>query len=160
MGTPAFHETYHDVLALFAEYEDIIDSGRFQEWPELFVADANYKVVPRENFERNLPIALLWCESQAAMKDRVYAITQSQMVEPRNYRHFGSSVRLMGEADGVISVKSSVLLVQTMLEQMTEIVLAGFFLDKLVRVDGKLKFKERICVTDTLLIPTSLVIPV
>ena len=52
------------------------------------------------------------------------------------------------------------LIVQTMINRMTEIVLSGFYLDSIVRCDGRLLFKERLCIYDSLLLPTSLVAPV
>ena len=52
------------------------------------------------------------------------------------------------------------LIVQTMTNRMTEIVLSGFYLDRIVRSDGRLLFKERLCVYDSLLLPTSMIAPV
>jgi anthranilate 1,2-dioxygenase small subunit/salicylate 5-hydroxylase small subunit len=47
-----------------------------------------------------------------------------------------------------------------MINRMTEILLSGFYLDRLVRADGRLLLRERLCIYDSLLIPTSLVAPV
>ena len=43
---------------------------------------------------------------------------------------------------------------------MTEIVMAGRYVDEIVRQDGRLLFQRRDCVYDSALIPTSLVAPV
>ena len=59
-----------------------------------------------------------------------------------------------------IRAEANVLIVQTMINRMTEIVLSGFYLDSIVRCDGRLLFKERLCIYDSLLLPTSLVAPV
>ena len=152
-------ELYFDILQLFAAYADCLDSGDYDLWPELFTEDATYRIVPRENHDRNLPIALFFTESRDMMKDRVYAIKESLMTEPRFYRHINSAARIVGHDTGVIKVKSNVLLVESMIEKPTEIVLSGCYLDTLVRQDGRLLFQERICVVDTLLIPTSLIVP-
>jgi hypothetical protein len=58
---------------------------------------------------------------------------------------------LMGPA-GLVSVD--------MINRMTEIVLSGFYLDRIVRTGGRLRFKERLCIYDSLLLPTSLIAPV
>ena len=52
------------------------------------------------------------------------------------------------------------LIVQTMINRMTEIVLSGYYLDRIARRDGRLLFKERLCIYNSLLIPTSLIAPV
>jgi hypothetical protein len=39
-------------------------------------------------------------------------------------------------------------------------VLSGFYLDLIVRADGRLKFKKRLCIYDSLLLPTSMIAPV
>jgi hypothetical protein len=49
---------------------------------------------------------------------------------------------------------------QTMINRMTEIVLSGFYLDRIVRSGGRFLFKERLCIYDSLLLPTSLIAPV
>ena len=65
--------------------------GRSGRWPELFVEDAFYDVIPRENYERDMPLAIMRCESRAMMQDRVRAIRETLMFEPRHVRHLISS---------------------------------------------------------------------
>jgi 3-phenylpropionate/cinnamic acid dioxygenase small subunit len=94
------------------------------------------------------------------VKDRVYAARESTMAEPRTFRHFISNIRILEAADDAIRAEANVLIVQTMINRMTEIVLSGFYLDRIVRSDGRLLFKERLCVYDSLLLPTSMIAPV
>ena len=56
--------------------------------------------------------------------------------------------------------KANVLVVQTMINRMTEIVLSGLYLDRIVRSGDHLRFKERLCIYDSLSLPTSLIAPV
>ena len=44
---------------LYAEYAGCLDEDRFEDWPAFFTDDCIYKIIPRENFERGLPLALL-----------------------------------------------------------------------------------------------------
>ena len=37
---------------LYAAYTGCLDEERFEEWPDFFVDDCIYKIIPRENFER------------------------------------------------------------------------------------------------------------
>ena len=82
------------------------------------------------------------------------------MAEPRTLRHFITNVRILEASGEAIRAEANVLIVQTMINRMTEIVLSGVYLDSIVRCDGRLLFKERLCIYDSLLLPTSLVAPV
>jgi len=153
-------ELHFEIEQLNNAYADVLDNERYEEFPDLFVEDCLYRVMPRENHLLGLPIAAIRCESKAMIKDRVNAARESTMAEPRTLRHFISNIRIL-EADAeAICAAANVLIVQTMIGRMTEIVLSGFYLDRIVRSDGRLRFKERLCVYDSLLLPNSLIAPV
>ena len=156
----SLRELHFEIEQLNSEYAHILDNERYEEFPDLFVEDCLYRVVPRENHLLGLPIAAIHCESKGMIKDRVYAARESTMAEPRTLRHFITNVRILESSGEAIRAEANVLIVQTMINRMTEIVLSGFYLDSIVRCDGRLLFKERLCIYDSLLLPTSLVAPV
>jgi 3-phenylpropionate/cinnamic acid dioxygenase small subunit len=156
----SLQELHFEIEQLNSEYARVLDNERFEEFPEFFVEDCLYRVVPRENHLLGLPIAVIHCESKGMIKDRVYAARESTMAEPRTLRHFITNVRILEASGEAIRAEANVLIVQTMINRMTEIVLSGFYLDSIVRCDGRLLFKERLCIYDSLLLPTSLVAPV
>jgi len=158
--TGSLQELHFEIEQLNIEYAHILDSERYEELPELFVEDCLYRVVPRENHLLGLPIAAIHCESKGMIKDRLYAARESTMAEPRTLRHFVSNVRILEAGAETIRAEANVLIVQTMINRMTEIVLSGFYLDRIVRSGGRLRFKERLCIYDSLLLPTSLIAPV
>jgi 3-phenylpropionate/cinnamic acid dioxygenase small subunit len=153
-------ELYLELVTLNNEYADVLDNERYDEFPDFFVEDCVYRVVPRENHLLGLPIAVIHCESKGMVKDRVYAARESTMAEPRTFRHFISNIRVLEASDQAIRAQANVLIVQTMINRMTEIVLAGFYQDQIVRQDGRFLFKERLCIYDSLLLPTSMIAPV
>jgi len=117
-------------------------------------------VLPRENFERNLPIGLIACESRAMLRDRITALRETALYAPRIVRHFVSSLRIRAvEPDG-IRASANFLLIQSMVDQPSEVFLAGTYHDRIVEVDGALCFAEKLCVYDSTIVPTSLVLPV
>ena len=71
-----------DLEELYAAYVGCLDEERFEEWPEFFTDDAIYRIIPRENFEHGLPIAILHCESKGYLQDRVVAIRQTSVYAP------------------------------------------------------------------------------
>jgi 3-phenylpropionate/cinnamic acid dioxygenase small subunit len=156
----SLQDLHFEIEQLNSQYAHVLDNERYEEFPELFVEDCLYRVVPRENHLLGLPIAAIHCESIGMIKDRVYAARESTMAEPRTLRHFVSNVRIMEARADEIRAEANVLIVQTMINRMTEIVLSGFYLDRIVRSGGRLRFKERLCIYDSLLLPTSLIAPV
>ena len=156
----SLQELHFEIERLNSEYASLLDNERFDEFPELFVEDCLYRVVPRENHLLGLPIAVIHCESKGMIKDRVTAARESTMAEPRTLRHFITNIRILAAGDDAIRAEANVLIVQTMINRMTEIVLSGFYLDRIVRSGDRLRFKERLCVYDSLLLPTSLIAPV
>lgn len=147
------------VADLYAAYSDALDEGELERWPDFFVQSCVYKVVPLENFERGLPVAPIYCESRAMLEDRVVALRETALYAPRRLRHFVGSLRIRGiDRDG-IRVTANFALVQTMVDQPSELFLCGRYHDRLVEEDGRLRFAEKICVYDSTIIPTSLVYP-
>ena len=161
-GVPraSLQELHFEIEQLNSEYARILDSERFEEFPELFVEECLYRMVPRENHLLGLPIAVIHCESKGMIKDRVYAARESTMAEPRTLCHFITNIRMLDAGDEAVRAEANVLVVQTMINRMTEIVLSGFYLDRIVRSGDHLRFKERLCIYDSLLLPTSLIAPV
>ena len=79
--------TYHALVQLYAAYAYAVDSGDWDLWPGFFVDDCRYRLVPRENHERGLPLATLSFESKGMLKDRVYGIRETLFHDPYYQRH-------------------------------------------------------------------------
>lgn len=144
---------------LYANYAACLDEERFEEWPEFFTEDCLYKIVPRENFERGLPLATWLCESKGYLKDRVTAIRKTMNYAPRYVRRLVTGIRVLGWRDGELDVRANYLALETLLDETTRVFNTGQYRDKLVVADGRLKFREKICVFDSLLVPNSLIYP-
>ena len=149
-----------EIEDLYAEYADVLDMMELERWPEQFTENAFYDVIPRENYDRDLPLAIMRCESRAMMEDRVRAIRETLMFEPRYVRHLISGLRITPGNDGEIGVTAHYLVLETLSNEMTKILNAGRYVDRLVREDGALRFKEKRCVYDSTVVPNSLVYPV
>ncbi len=144
---------------LYADYAACLDEERFEEWPEFFTDPCLYKIVPRENFERGLPLATWLCESKGYLADRVTAIRRTAVYAPRYVRRMVSGIRVLGWTDAVLEVRASYLALETLQDELTRVFNAGQYRDKLVVEDGKLKFREKLCIFDSLLVPNSLIYP-
>jgi len=145
---------------LFAAYAACLDDGELERWPEFFTDDCRYEIIPRENFERGLPLAVVRCESKGMLIDRVAALRRSSVYAPRALRHLVSGVRITGVEGDVIRAHANYAVLQTPPDEHTSVFNAGRYLDRVVRTDSVLKFAERLCVYDSVLVPGSLVYPI
>jgi anthranilate 1,2-dioxygenase small subunit len=154
----------YEVKAAIQEMNDryvhCIDDDRLEEWPKFFTEDCVYKIISRENFERNLPSAIIYCSSNGMVRDRVSAHRNANIFEAHFYRHIVSNIHITGEEDGVYTVQSNYVVFQTKLEGNTEVYNAGRYYDKVVFENDEPKLKERLVVFDTLNIPSLLVTPI
>lgn len=148
-----------DLETLYADYAECLDDGELERWPEFFIDDGSYQIIPRENFDRHLPLAVMRCESKGMLLDRVAAMRRTSVYAPRTMRHVVSTVRVIGNDAGVVRARANYAVFETPLDEPTRVFNTGYYLDRLVRLDGVLKFAERLCVFDSVLIPGSLIYP-
>jgi salicylate 5-hydroxylase small subunit len=149
-----------EIEDLLSAYGAVLDAGDLDQWPEFFVDDAFYQVIPRDNYDRGLPLALMRCESKGMLRDRVHAIRETLMYEPRYLRHVISGVRVLGQDDRGIRVEANYAVFETPMHEPTRVFNVGRYLDRIVRPQGQLKFAEKHCIFDSLLIPNSIVFPI
>jgi 3-phenylpropionate/cinnamic acid dioxygenase small subunit len=157
-----------EIEDLYAAYVECLDDGELEQWPELFTEECLYKIIPRDNFERGLPLALMLCESKGMLQDRVAAVRQTSVYAPRSLRHLVSSIRIkpLNPANRgtpepwCVGVHANYLVLETPHGEETRVFNAGKYLDRVVRDGATLKFKEKLCVFDSVLVPGSLIYPI
>ncbi len=92
---------YYALLSLYADYTSAVDNGEWDRWPEFFTDDCLYRIQPRENHERGLPLATLSLESKGMLKDRTYGIRETLFHDPYYQRHIvGAPLIREAEATG------------------------------------------------------------
>lgn len=149
-----------EVDQLNAAYAAALDEKRFEEWPEFFMEDGRYKVQARENFDRGLPLALMALESRGMMKDRVYGVTQTIYHGPYYMRHIISPARILSQEGDVVKAEANYAVFRTKPGGVSEVYNVGRYIDELIKKDGSLKFRSRLCVYDSEMILNSLIYPV
>ena len=93
-------EDWFALTQLYADYASAVDSGNWDLWPEFFTEQCVYRLQPRENHERGLPLATLSFTSKGMLKDRVYGIKETLFHDPYYQRHVvGSPVVRKHEGD-------------------------------------------------------------
>lgn len=150
----------HQVEDLLHEYVSTIDDDRLEEWPEFFIDNCEYKVIPRENSDLDLPAAIIYCDSKGMLRDRVVALRKANIYPAHYCRHLISNARIISESDGIIHAESGYAVFHTRKDGESKIYNVGKYIDHIVRDAGRLKYLSKQCVFDTHLINTLMVTPI
>jgi 3-phenylpropionate/cinnamic acid dioxygenase small subunit len=145
---------------LYCAYDDTLNDGELERWPELFAEACVYQVLPRENHEQGLPVAVIYCESRNMLIDRVVALRETMLYVPRIVRRITSGICLRAIVQNDLRLTANFLLIETMPNQPSAVFLCGRHQDRVVDDGGVLRFAERLCIYDSTIVPTSLVYPV
>ncbi|MCG8544439.1 MAG: salicylate hydroxylase [Alphaproteobacteria bacterium] len=148
---------------LYTAYAGVPDDGPLEDWPRFFVDPCDYQLIPRENYECGLPLAVMKCESTGMLMDRVRSVQELLMYEPRYLRHMISNVRIQEvvETNTRLKVVANYAVLETLRDDFTRVLNAGRYIDQIVRdADGALKFAVKHCVYDSELVPNSITHPV
>lgn len=155
---------HHEIDQLNAEYAAALDNRKFEEWPEFFIETGRYKLQARENFDQGLPLALMALESRGMMKDRVYGVMQTIYHGPYYTRHVISATRVLAQTRDEIGAEAQYAVFRTRPGGagggISEVYNVGRYIDTLIRVEGKLRFKSRLAVYDSEMVLNSLIYPV
>jgi 3-phenylpropionate/cinnamic acid dioxygenase small subunit len=143
----------------YDEYYTVLDDLRLDEWPILFTEDCVYRVIPRENYEAGYTLSTIYAESRGMLVDRVMGMTRTQMFAPRYYRRFPSPLRIVSRDGDNVRTWHNLLVVQTLIDKKSEIVLSAVCHDVLVPDGERNRLRERIVVFDSEMIPNSLIYP-
>jgi 3-phenylpropionate/cinnamic acid dioxygenase small subunit len=144
---------------LLARYVHALDDGRLEEWPDFFAADGRYRITTAENFERKLPLPIIYADSRAMLRDRVSALRHANIYEAQRYRHGVSSVLVERIDARTARASSNFQVVRVMQTGESMLFASGRYLDR-IRLNGNLpQFEERIVVLDSRCVDTLLAIP-
>ena len=152
----------HEIETFNTLYAAALDEQRLMDWVELFDDNALYVVLSRENFERNLPVGLIYCENKGMIRDRAFALKETAMFAPRYMRHLIANLTVEAEAsNGTIAARANYVVLQVLFDRPDATLhQVGTYYDRFRRTAKGLKLVERRCVYDNLLVPNALCLPV
>lgn len=156
----ALREARFEIEEFHAAYAATLDRFDVDGWVEFFTDDAIYHVVARDNEESGLPLGLIYCEGKAMMKDRAYALLNTEMFAPRYLQLSITNTRVISVDGGEISAEANYQLFETLVEEPTRVQQVGKYRDVFVRANEGLLLKHRKCIYDSIMIDNCLVFPV
>ena len=129
-----------------------------ERWPEFFAETCVYKVIPRENVESAIPVALIYCESRVMLMDRVVALRDTALFAPRS-RAGSPAASMCAQQGGRAAPDSELRGVPDDADELSALFLCGEpRQDMWSRIAGAMRFAERLCIYASLtIVSTSLV---
>jgi 3-phenylpropionate/cinnamic acid dioxygenase small subunit len=156
----ALREARREIEEFNYAYADTLDQFDVDRWVEFFTDDAFYHVIARDNAESGLPLGLIYCEGKAMMKDRAFALLNTEMFAPR-YLHLSiTNTRAIAIEGAIIHATANYTLIETLVEEPSRLQQVGKYRDKFQRTKNGILLKERVCTYDSVIINNCLVFPV
>jgi anthranilate 1,2-dioxygenase small subunit len=144
------------IYDLFAEYGALIDAAKYDEWLDLFAEECRYQIIPRENFDRGLPAALVFCDNRAMLEDRIRALREANKYNIHTERHVIGLPRIL---DDGLAIDAPFAVYQTDQEGETRLFATGLYRDRIMPVGSRLKFRGKLVLLDTFAVPSLLATP-
>jgi anthranilate 1,2-dioxygenase small subunit len=149
----------HRLHDLFAEYGARLDAGRYEDWIGLFAEECRYQVLPRENADAGLPVALIFCDSRAMLEDRIRALQEANKYNIHSDRHLIGLPRIVDADAAGVDVEAPFAVFQTDQEGGTTLFATGLYRDRLVSEGGRLRIRDKLVLLDTYAVPSLLATP-
>jgi anthranilate 1,2-dioxygenase small subunit len=146
----------HDLLA---EYGARLDAVRYEDWLALFAEECRYQVLPRENADAGLPVALIFCDSRAMLEDRIRALQEANKYNIHSDRHLIGLPRIVDDDAAGVDVEAPFAVFQTDQEGGTTLFATGLYRDRLVSEGGRLRIRDKLVLLDTYAVPSLLATP-
>lgn len=141
-------------------YVAAIDDDRLEQWPDFFLEEGVYEILPKENVDLGLPAGVMHCFGRAMMRDRITSLRKANVYEPQTYRHFTSALHFEPEADGAIRMRSNYLVIRTLTNGESSVYQAGVYDDVVVSTSDGWRYRSKRAIFDTSRVHTLLAIPV
>ena len=150
------------VQDLNARYVEAIDDDRLEAWPDFFAVNGRYRVTTADNFEKGLPLAMIYATSRAMLRDRVRSLRDANVYEAQRYRHMIGPPLIREQAGRQVHAQTSFMVARIMHSGESMLFATGRYRDHvdLSATDGAGPcFLEKTVILDSRLIDTLLAIP-
>ncbi len=151
-----------DRLALvdfFARYGALLDAADYDAWLDLFAEECRYQVLPRENFERGLPAALIYCDNRAVLEDRMRALVEANKYNIHTDRHLIGLPHVTAIEGERLSVEAPFAVFQTDQEGESRLFATGLYRDELAAAGDRFLIRDKLVLLDTFAVPSLLATP-
>jgi anthranilate 1,2-dioxygenase small subunit len=144
-----------------ADYGAWLDAMDYEAWLGLFTADCDYQITTRENEQAGLPLALMWCDGQAMLADRLASLQHVNEYNLHYPRHvIGMARRLAKHTEAPHAFEAPYALYQTTLEGESRLFSVGRYAMQWRAVNGDWRLHTMRVIVDTAQVPSLLACPI
>ncbi len=145
---------------LLYDYAHCIDDDRLEAWPDFFVDDCSYRIIPKENLDRDPPFAIVYLENRNQLRDRVRIIREALVYSLRYDRRIVGNVRVDHRQDGLYPVRATYIAVTTdVVDGVTKLFSAGKYEARIALTDDGPRFKDLDVIVDTYSVDRQVALP-
>jgi anthranilate 1,2-dioxygenase small subunit len=148
------------IARLMTQYVHAIDNDELERWPQFFIEQSVYQILPRPAFEQGHPVGVWYCENRGMLEDRVRSLREINVYEPHVYRHVIGPTEITGVSGGVYRAQTGYIVVRTMEDGAMSVFSVGRYIDEIVVEKDTALLQKRIVVTDSARFDTLVVIPI
>jgi len=142
-------------------YIETLDADRLEDWPNMFVEDCLYEIIPKENEDLGFPAPVMRCDNQRMLRDRVISLRNANIYQKPVYRHFLSAMRWSSDENNAYLVTTNYMVINTNQIGQSFVYQTGIYRDVIVLGEaGDMKFKSKRVIYDTSRVQTLLAIPI
>ncbi len=143
-----------------SDYAAALDRFDLERWVAFFTDDAVYHVIARDNEEDGLPLGLIYCEGKDMLRDRAFAILNTEMYVPRYLQLSVTNTRVHSFDQHHVRAEANYQLFETRIEEPTRVQQVGKYHDLFIRDGDDLLLRQRKCVYDSVMVDNCMVFPV
>ena len=134
---PIIRQQVEDLLI---DYVHAVDDFELDRWPNFFTEDGIYQIIPRESYDHNLPLGILFCDGRGMMVDRILALETANIFEPHTNSHITGRPQLSLIDDDTINTRSNFNITRTMQDGRMEMYATGKYLNVIRECGRDIKY--------------------
>ncbi|GEM_PF-6050470 len=155
---PEFALKKEAVVAYLHRLCRMLDDFDVQGFVDEFTDDGSYRLIPRDNYERHLPVHVI-DDDKRRLLYRTKLITEHWHYERFREMRMLSNVMVDFPNPQTALAKSNLIVYQTDAEGRTNLHMACVLEDKLIASDGRWRIKDRLAILESFLPNEAIVVP-
>lgn len=136
----------------------LLDDFDIERFVEEFTDDGTYRLIPRDNYDRNLPVCII-DDNKDRLRYRAKLITEHWHYEKFRETRVLSNTLISFPEKTLASSQSNFTVYRTDAEGRTSLHMVGRLEDRLVWLDGHWRMKDRLAILESYLPQEAIVVP-
>ena len=138
---------------------EAIDNFDCEAWVDCFADDCRYRMIPRDNYDRSLPLCLI-DDDRAGLLQRVKLITELWQYRPFRETRQLANVQVSSPNEESATAKATLTVYRTTADGESSVHMVARTEDSLVQVPSRgWKIKERLVILESFKVHNNIILP-